>query len=64
MGVWQGVAMESPRFHLGLPCPTLLRLACRQPLKRPYGCFRGSQPEGGQPAAVFYPLGQSTPHAL
>jgi hypothetical protein len=25
MGVWQGVAMEPLKFHLGLPCQTLLR---------------------------------------
>jgi hypothetical protein len=24
MGVWQGVAMDSLKFHLGLPCSTLL----------------------------------------
>jgi hypothetical protein len=27
MGVRQGVAMDSLKFHPGLPCPTLLRLA-------------------------------------
>jgi hypothetical protein len=35
MGVWQGVAMDSLKFHLGLPCPTLLCPAGRPPLKRP-----------------------------
>jgi hypothetical protein len=27
MGVWQGVAMDSLKFHPGPPCPTLLRPA-------------------------------------
>jgi hypothetical protein len=26
MGVWQGVAMDSLKFHLGLPCATLYAL--------------------------------------
>jgi hypothetical protein len=25
MGVWQGVAMDSPKYHLGPSCPTLLQ---------------------------------------
>jgi len=37
MGVWQGVTMDSLKYHLGPPCPTLLRTAGRPPLKRPYG---------------------------
>jgi hypothetical protein len=35
MGVWQGVAMDSVKFHSGPPCLTLLRPAGRPPLKRP-----------------------------
>jgi hypothetical protein len=27
MGVWQGMAMDSLKFHLGRPCPTLLHPA-------------------------------------
>jgi hypothetical protein len=27
MGVWQGVALDSLKFHPGLPCTTLLRPA-------------------------------------
>jgi hypothetical protein len=27
MGVWQAVAMDSLKFHPGLACPTILRLA-------------------------------------
>jgi hypothetical protein len=46
MGVWQGVAMDSLKFHLGLPCPTLLRPVGRPPLKQSYhhcrdGLFAG-----------------------
>jgi hypothetical protein len=35
MGVWQGVAMDSQKFHPGPLCPTLLRPADGPPLKRP-----------------------------
>jgi hypothetical protein len=42
MGVWQGVAMDSLKFQLGLLCPTPLCPDGRPPLKRPYG---------GRPAA-------------
>jgi hypothetical protein len=42
MGVWRGVAMDSLKFHLGLPCLTFLRPAGRPALKRPYGHFWGS----------------------
>jgi hypothetical protein len=44
MGVWQGVAMDSLKFHPGPPCPTLLRPAGGPPLKRPHVCFRGGSP--------------------
>jgi hypothetical protein len=54
MGVWPGVAMDSLKFHLGPPCPTLLRPAGRPPLKRPYGCFKGR--------AVLYPLKHPLPY--
>jgi hypothetical protein len=40
MGVWQGVTMESLKFHPGLPCPTLLRPVDGPHLKRPYSHFR------------------------
>jgi hypothetical protein len=39
MGVWQGAAMDSLKYHYGPPCPTLLRPVGRPSLKRPYGCF-------------------------
>jgi hypothetical protein len=43
MGVWQGVAMDSLKYHLGPPCPTLLCPAGGPPLKRLYG---GGPPTG------------------
>jgi hypothetical protein len=60
MGVWQGVAMDSIKFHPGLPCPILLRPAGGSPLNRPYGCFWGGPP--AERAAVFYPFGHPTPY--
>jgi hypothetical protein len=63
IGVWQGVAMNSLKFHLGPPCPTLLCPAGGSPLKWPYGRFRGGPPEDGRPVAVFYPFGHPTPYA-
>jgi hypothetical protein len=59
MGVWQGVAMDSLKFHLSLPCPTLLRSVGGPTLKWPYGHFMG-----GPPAAVFYPFGHPMPYAF
>jgi hypothetical protein len=47
-----GFAMLDP----SLPCR-------RPPLKWLYGGFRGGHLQGGQPAAVFYPLGQPMPYA-
>jgi hypothetical protein len=41
MGVWQGVALDSLKFHPSLPCHTQQRPAGGPPLKRPYVCFRG-----------------------
>jgi hypothetical protein len=54
MGVWQGVTMDSLKFHSGLPNPTLLRTEGWPPLKRSYG---------PQVAAIFYPFGHPTPYA-
>jgi hypothetical protein len=45
-GVWEGVVMDSRKFHPGLPCPTNLRPAGGPPLKRPYGPFRGGSSPG------------------
>jgi hypothetical protein len=36
IGVWQGVATGSLKFHLSRPCPTLLRPGGGPPLKWPY----------------------------
>jgi hypothetical protein len=44
MGVWQGVAMNSLKFHLGLLCPTLLGPEGGPPLKQPYGHFKDGLP--------------------
>jgi hypothetical protein len=70
MGVWQGVAMHTLKFHPGPPCPTLLRPMGGLPLKQAYGCFRGhltvlgmAHMQGEWPAAVFYPFRHPTPYA-
>jgi hypothetical protein len=59
MGVWQGVAMDSLKFHRRPPCYTFLHPAGRLPLKWPYVAC----PQVGRQAAVFYPLGHPTPYA-
>jgi hypothetical protein len=63
MGVYQGVAMDSLKLHLGLPCLTLLRTAGRQSLKRPYGHFRDGPPTEraacGRPLPFWTPLAMS-----
>jgi hypothetical protein len=41
MDVWEGVAMDSLKFHTGPPCLNLLHPVGGTPLKRPYGCFWG-----------------------
>jgi hypothetical protein len=57
MGAWQGVAMDSLKFHPGLPCPTLLNPAGGPPLKRPYSCFK----DGLQPSSTFLDTPHRTP---
>jgi hypothetical protein len=60
MGIWKWVEMDSPMFHPGLPCLTLLRPAGGPPLKRPYGRFRDGLPaERAAPAGGLRP--SSTP---
>jgi hypothetical protein len=44
--VWQGVAMDSLKFHLSPPCPTILNPAGEPPLKQRYSHFRGGLPAG------------------
>jgi hypothetical protein len=43
MGVWHGVAIDSLKFHPGMPYLTLLRPAGGPPLEQPYGHFRGGR---------------------
>jgi hypothetical protein len=45
MGVWQGVAMDSLKFHLSTPSPTLLCPEGGPPLKRPYRRFGDGPPQ-------------------
>jgi hypothetical protein len=62
IGVWQGVALDFLKYHLGLPCPTLLRPAGRQPLKRPYNRFKGGPTTGWAACGRLPP--QWTPRAV
>jgi hypothetical protein len=62
MGVWEGVAMDSLKYHLGLPCPTFLCSVGGPPLKRPYGHFRGHLYTGWAPCGRLLPIW--TPHAV
>jgi hypothetical protein len=63
IGVWQGAAMDSPKFYLGPPCPTLLCPA--GDFLWPSMAMQGwpARPQDGQPAAVFHPFGHPTPYA-
>jgi hypothetical protein len=63
MDVWQGVAMDSLKFHPGPLCPTLLCPLGRSPLKWPYSRFGVARPQGGRRAVVFYSFGHPTPYA-
>jgi hypothetical protein len=62
MGVWQAVAMDSLKFHPGLPCLTLLSPADGPPHKRPYGRLWGGPPTGR--AACGRLLPPWIPHAV
>jgi hypothetical protein len=62
MGVWQGVAMDSLKFHPGPACPILLNPDGSDPLKRPYGLFRGGPPAGLAASGHFLP--PWTPHTV
>jgi hypothetical protein len=65
LGVWKVVAMDSLKFHMGAPCPTLLCTAGGPPKKRLYGQFWGGPPAKpeGNPTAFFYPFGHPTSYA-
>jgi hypothetical protein len=56
MGVWKGVAMDSLKFHLGLPCPTFLHPMGGPLLKRPYDLLQVA-------SAILYLFGHPTPYA-
>jgi hypothetical protein len=62
MGVWQGVAMVSLKFHPGPPCSAFPRPTGGPPLKRPYSCFRGGPLAGRAACGHLLPLW--TPHAV
>jgi hypothetical protein len=51
MGVWQGVAMDSLKFLLGLLCLTLLMAVSGV-----------AHLQSGWLAAIFYPFGHPTPY--
>jgi hypothetical protein len=54
-------AMESVKFHMDLPCLTLLRPELRAGHLMAVSGL--ACPQGGRPTAVFYPLGHSTLYA-
>jgi hypothetical protein len=62
MSIWQGVAMDSLQFHLGLPCPSFLRPVVGPPLKLPYIHFRDGPPAWRAACGRILPLW--TPHAV
>jgi hypothetical protein len=60
--IWQGVTMDSLKFHPGLPCPTLVRPMGVPPLKQPYGRFRGGSLAGQTFCSCLLP--PRKPHAI
>jgi hypothetical protein len=62
MGVCQGVAVDSLKFHPCSLCPTLLRPAGGPLLKRPYGRLRGDPPTGQVGCGYHLPFW--TPHTV
>jgi hypothetical protein len=58
-GVWEGVAMDSLKFHLDPPSPTLL-LSVAQP-QNGLMVSGVAHLQGVRPAAVFYPFGHPMP---
>jgi hypothetical protein len=51
-GVWQGMAMDSLKYHYGPSCLAFLCPADGPLLKRPYSRFRGGSSARVWPAAV------------
>jgi hypothetical protein len=62
MGVWQGVAIESLKYHLGPPCRNFLRPEGGPPLKRLLGRFKGGPAAGRAAFDRLLPLWR--PHAV
>jgi hypothetical protein len=62
ISVWQGVAMDSLKFHTGPPCPTLLCPASGLTPHCLMAVLGVACPQGGPPAAVFYSFGHPTPY--
>jgi hypothetical protein len=54
------VFMDSLKFHPGPPCLTLLCPAGVPPRNGLTTIYGVTRLQGGRPAAVFYPLGQTT----
>jgi hypothetical protein len=62
ISVWQGVAMDTLKLHLGSPHPTPLPPAGCLPLKRSLGCFRDGLPTGLAACGSLLP--SWTPHTI
>jgi hypothetical protein len=61
MGVWQGVAMDSLKFHLGPPCPTSL---CPEMALWLFWGWPAHRVDWlRQSPTTMYPLGHPTPYA-
>jgi hypothetical protein len=56
IGVWQGVAMDSLKFHPSLPCPTLYALRAGHPKNGLTDVFRGGSPAGQAVCGRLLPL--------
>jgi hypothetical protein len=54
------MAMDSLKFHLGLPSPTFHALQASHPLNGLKAILGVARPQGGQPVAILYPFGHPT----
>jgi hypothetical protein len=61
MGVWQGVAMETLKFHLGPPCPTFYALWAGRPRNGLMTVSGVARPQDERPSSTL--LGYPTPYA-